>query len=102
MNDPYYPTVDIEFLIEQVKLSGKLTKDGILKIGSTTTFILEGMQPSHRRSISVRELEPGEICLEQASSLAIRFAFLGNFLDWLYKNKNWKEGGYIVPKTESI
>jgi hypothetical protein len=44
MPDTYYPSVDLEFIIDHVKASGKLAHGGIAKFGSTTTFIIDGPQ----------------------------------------------------------
>ena len=95
MSDNFYPSVDINFINDQVSNSGKLAKDGIVKIGSTTTYVIEGTQAIFKRTISARELETGSICLEQATAIALRFGFLGQLLEWLENNRNWKDGGYI-------
>lgn len=100
MPDPYYPTVDIDFIINHVNASGKLAKGGIVKFGSTTTLVIDGPQAIYKRSILIRELEPGQICLEQATAVALRFLFLGQILEWLVANRNWKEGAYIVSKNK--
>jgi hypothetical protein len=98
MPDSYYPSVDIEFIEKYIKASGKLTHGGIVKIGSTTTYVIAGPQAIYKRSILVRELELGQVCLEQATALALRFSFLGHLMEWLEVNRNWKEGAYIVSK----
>lgn len=100
MPDIYYPSVDLEFIVEHVKASRKLAKDGIVRFGSTTTFIVEGPQAIYKRSTLVRELEPGQVCFEQATGLALKFSFLGQLLEWLEANRNWKEGAYIVPHEQ--
>jgi hypothetical protein len=100
MPDSHYPTVDIEFITKHVKASGKLVVDGIVKFGTTTTFVINGPQAIYKRSIFIRELEPGQICLEQATAVALKFSFLGPLLKWLVLNRNWKEGAYIVPKKQ--
>lgn len=98
MPDSHYPSIDIGFIEEHIIASGKLSHDGIVKFGSTTTFVVEGQQAVYKRSILIRELEPGQVCLEQATALALRFSFLGLLIEWLVTNRNWKEGAYIVPK----
>lgn len=100
MPDSHYPSIDIKFIEEHVIASGKLVKDGVLKIGSTTTYIVEGTQAIYKRSILVRELIPGQVCFEQATGLAFRFSFMGALLEWLERNRDWKEGAYIVPKDK--
>lgn len=99
MPDSYYPSIDIEFIDEHVKESGKLVKDGIVKIGSTTTYVVEGPQAIYKRSTLVRELTPGQVCFEQATGLAFKFSFMGALLEWLELNRDWKEGAYIVSKS---
>lgn len=100
MPDTHYPTVDIDFIIEHVKASGKLAKGGVVKFGSTTTLVIDGSQAIYKRSILIREIETGQICLEQATAVALRFLFLGQLLEWLVTNRNWKEGAYIVSKNQ--
>lgn len=96
MPDIHYPTVDLNFIISHVTASGKLAESGIVKFGSTTTLVIDGNQAIYKRSILIRELEPGKISLEQATAVSIRFLFLGQLLEWLVINRNWKEGAYII------
>ncbi|QEC68569.1 hypothetical protein FRZ67_15100 [Panacibacter ginsenosidivorans] len=98
MPDTFYPSVDMDFIETHMKTMGKLAKDGIVKVGTTTTFIIEGTQAIYKRSILIRELEPGQVCFEQATGLAARFGFMGALLEWLETNQNWKEGAYIVAE----
>lgn len=95
MPDPFYPSVDIDFVIEHVTASGKLAEGGLFKVGSTTTFVVRGNQAIYKRSTLIRELKPGEVCLEQATALAAKFSFLGALLEWLEVHKDWKEGAYV-------
>lgn len=95
MPDSHYPHVDAEFIKDCVKESGKLANDGIVKIGSTITFVIAGNKPIYKRTTSARELVSGQICLEQAISLALKFGFMGKLLSWLETNRNWKDGAYI-------
>ena len=101
MPDLFYPSVDIDFIIDHVKASGKLADDGIVNFGSTTTLVVGGSQAIYKRSILIRELEPGQICLEQATAVALRFSFLGQLLEWLVTKRNWKEGAFIVPQNQN-
>lgn len=101
MPDSHYPSTDIEFIQEHIIASGKLVKDGIVKFGSTTTFVISGPQAVYKRSILVRELKPGQVSFEQTTGLAIRFSFIGALLKWLEINRNWKEGAYIIPKNKT-
>jgi len=95
MADTYYPTVSMVFILECVGNSGMLENDGIIKNGKATNFILKGPQAMFKRTCIAREVEAGEITFENATSLAIRLGFMGKLLDWLYENKNWKDGGYL-------
>jgi hypothetical protein len=97
MADPFYPSVDIDFIIEHANASGKLAPDGLIKVGSTTTFVQEGTSAIYRRSTLVRELQPGQVCLEQAIAVAFKFGFLKQIGEWLEENRDWKDGGYIDP-----
>lgn len=99
MSDSHYPSVDIAFIEAHVTASGKLVEDGIVKVGSTTTFVVSGPQAIYKRSTLIRELVPGQVCLEQATALALKFSFMGPLLDWLTTNRNWKEGAYILPQA---
>jgi hypothetical protein len=101
MPDNHYPSVDMDFIIEHVKASGKIVEGGVVKFGSTTTFVVTGQQAIYKRSTLIRELEPGKVCLEQATALALKFSFLGQLIEWLIANKNWKEGAYIVPQNQN-
>lgn len=94
MPDNFHPSVDISFLEGLIK--DKLAKGGIIKIGTTTTYIVDGPQAIFKRCISVRELENGQVCFEQAMAIAIRFSCLGSVMDWLKINRSWKEGAYIL------
>ncbi len=101
MPDSFYPTVDIGFIENHVNQSGKLANDGIIKVGSTTTFVQIGQSAIYRRSVMVREIEPGQICLEQAVAVALRFGFLTPLGKWLEDNKNWKDGAYVDATHQS-
>jgi hypothetical protein len=101
MPDLHYPTIEIDFIIAHVMVSGKLAEAGVVKFGSTTVLVIDGVQAIHKRSILIREIEPRQITLEQATAVAIRFLFLGQLLEWLVANRNWKEGAYIINEQES-
>ncbi len=94
MPDPHYPSVDFGFIENSLNATGKF--DGHFTVGATTTFILSGNKAIFKRSIYVRQLDPGQVCYEQASGLAARFNFLGSLLAWLEENRHWKDGAYIV------
>ncbi len=93
MPDPFYPSVDLSFIEEQLILTGKF--EGHTVVGQTVTFVMSGTKAIHKRSILIRQLSPGKVCYEQASGLAARFGFIGVLLAWLEQNHNWKEGAYV-------
>ena len=64
MPDSHYPSIDIEFIEEHIIASGKLVEGGVIKIGSTTTYVVDGPQAIYKRSTLVRELTPGQVCLK--------------------------------------
>lgn len=96
MPDIFYPSVDISFIEHYMLASGKLAANGIVKVGTTTIFVLEGQQAIYKRTIYVRELQPGQVCFEQATGLAARFGFMGALLNWFEDNRKWKDGAYII------
>lgn len=97
-----YPTIDISFIIEQMEATGKLTEGGHIKIGKSHAFIMAGHKPLHKRRFFAREFEDanyvdGQVNFIQATGLAIICGFMGGLLIWLEKERDWKEGGFIVP-----
>ena len=101
MADPFYPSIDLDFIIDRMKRSGKLEEHGIVKTGSTTTFVYKGSQATYKRRVRVRELNPGQVCFEQAAHIAFNFSFMGALLNRLEINRDWKEGGYILPNNNT-
>jgi hypothetical protein len=93
----YYPSVATDFIISQLLCSDKIILDSQRKVGNTIVFLCRGSQAMHRRTIILRDFN-GEINFDQASALAARFRFLGNFIEWLKVNKNWKEGSYLADQ----
>jgi hypothetical protein len=98
MPDPFYPSVDFNYIEQQLKNTGKF--EGYFSIGQTKTFVIKGNQAIHKRTIRIRELIAGQVCYEQTTGLAARFGFMGALLEWLEKNRDWKEGAYAVPKSQ--
>lgn len=96
MADAFYPTIDSQFLEHEIIESGKIIPDSKVIVGKTTYFVLEGNKPLFKRNILLREISPGQINYEQATALAIKLSFIGKLMDWLEKNRDWKEGAYIV------
>ncbi|MEP6949370.1 MAG: hypothetical protein ABI863_08855 [Ginsengibacter sp.] len=66
-----------------------------IKIGDTTAFVQPGKKALHKRFFICRELQPNKISFESATSLAIRFGFMKELLEWLEANKDWKDGAYV-------
>lgn len=97
MKQPHYPLVDSAFIIRKILESGKVDANTEIKVGDTTTYILAGNKPMHKRTITIREFN-GEINFNQATSFALIFGFMGDLLEWYKTNKNWNEGGYFVKK----
>lgn len=97
MPDTFYPSVDLDFIHACLINSGKLEPNGTKKIGSTTAYVFTGPQAIFKRTVFIRELEPTQVCFEQATGLAIKFGFWGPLIDWFKDNRNWKDGGYIIP-----
>lgn len=95
MPDSYYPSVDFSFIEQHLQNTKKFT--GYITVGQTKVFVLTGSQAIHKRTIRIRELNPGQVCYEQATGLAARFGFMGALLEWYELNRNWKEGAYIEP-----
>lgn len=94
MPDSFYPSIDLPFIEGLILASGKVIPQSKIKVGDTTAFVCNGQQAMHKRLILIRELEPGQITFEMATSLAIRIGFMRQLLLWLEQNKNWKDGGY--------
>lgn len=90
-----YPTVDIEFLDQQVKNCGKYIRTGKLKIRKRKIYLLAGRRPIHKRIIAIRMLEPGKVNFEQAVALAVKCNFLTALLEWFEIKRKWKGGFYI-------
>lgn len=100
MADKYYPSVDIEFLEKHIIAGNLLAEDGIHWSCVSTCYIKKGNQAIHKRKVNIRHLEAGQVSLEQATALALRFSFIGILMDWLEVNRSWKEGAYIVAPEE--
>ncbi|PUZ22482.1 hypothetical protein GA0116948_10979 [Chitinophaga costaii] len=94
MFDSNNPTASTDFIVECIENSGKLAKGGIIKIGNTITFVIDGPQAIFKRSCSLRELSKGEVKFEQATALAIRFGFMEKLLRWFDVHMKWKDGAY--------
>jgi hypothetical protein len=96
MSDPFYPTVDIDFLLPFLKRSEIVDQSSIVQVGNTTSFALTGRQALHKRLFVIRELKAGQIGVEQATAIAYRLGFLGELSQWLEDRRNRKDGGYKI------
>lgn len=104
MPENYHPSVDVDFIISNLLRCNKVIPGSRSDIGQhMTTFVLEGNKPMHKRHVIITHSN-GEVNFNQASSLAIKFHFMGNLLRWLEEFRNWKEGEYVDVKEmpESI
>ena len=94
--EDFHPSVDYNFLIEQVENSGKVA--GIERFGTSTAIAMKGPQALHKRLMVIREFNVGEVHFEQAVAVAIRYDFMNVLLKWFRENKDWKDGGYFDPQ----
>lgn len=97
MSEFRYPTVDIEFIEEQIIATGRLEKNGIEKFLNYHQYTIAGNQVLYKRRVTARFDEHGQVKMEPAIGMALRFRFLMAITDWLEKNRNWKDGGYFNP-----
>ena len=76
--------------------SNKIISSSIKKVGDFTySFIRNGEQPLFKRQGIITCNSSDEVNFDQATSLAIRYGFMGELLKWFEKHKSWKEGAYI-------
>lgn len=90
-----YPTVDRQFIVDKIINSGSVIVESELSIGSTTTFVLTGDKPLHKRFVTVRAID-GQINFMQATAHAIMFGFMRDLLDWYRDNRGWNEGAFVA------
>lgn len=93
MKDTHYPSVDIQFLNEQLSKLSNLLK--IIEVGDSTLYVLNGSKPIMKRSFNIRNVKSGTYDFEKATSIAIRAKFMGELLKWLEVNRKWKDGAYF-------
>ena len=96
MNDNHYPTVDADFILDQIRSSPKINKESEMQVGSTYAFILKGDKPIYKSQVFVR-LKDNQVTYMEATALAIRLGFMTELLDWLELHRNWKDGAYFIP-----
>ena len=94
-NDDHYPTVDVGFMHELIASSNKI--EGIIKVGTTTAYIIKGIRPISKRTILLRETD-GQVGFMHATGYAIVLGVMGELLHWFEEHKDWKDGAYILKK----
>lgn len=100
--DNHYPTVDLDFLAEQVRKSTAVIPDSEYRVGNTVSFTLEGTKPISKRLVLLRDIGDGQVALESATWIALKLQFLGILMEWLHEKRGWKEGGYtLTPLSQS-
>ena len=95
MSDLFYPTIDLDFLESIIQKIAPEVVSNKIKIGDTTFLVQPGKKAFHKRIFLCRELQTNKISFELATSLAIRFGFMKQLLEWLEANKDWKDGAYV-------
>jgi hypothetical protein len=96
MLDEHYPTVDLEFIKELILSSDKI--EGTLQVGTTTAYIVKGIKPISKRTILLRETD-GQVGFMHATGYAITLGLMPKLLKWFEKNRDWKNGAYIIKKA---
>jgi hypothetical protein len=94
MLDDHYPSVDISFIIEQIQLCTKVEK--VIPIRNTTAYIVAGNRPIHLRTTLIRDTGNGQVGYYFATGTALNLNFMPQLLDWLEKNRKWKDGAYFA------
>jgi hypothetical protein len=93
MNQEEYPSVNIDFLHQLLIKCPKL--QGTIEVGSTIAYILKGTSYIGKRTILLRKNKNNHVDFNFAISVGYKTNQLGEILEWLKENKNWKDGGYI-------
>lgn len=95
MPDPHYPTIDSSFIEEMLCNSGKIIPESRVQVGDTITYVTtQTKKPIYQRLVVISMVVPGEASFIQCTGLALNYKFLGQLLQWLEANRNWKDGGY--------
>lgn len=96
MIDPHYPTIDIDFIVGFVSKSDKIIENSLIEVGNTKCYILKGDKSLHKRRVLIRQFNSNQVSLEYSVTLAVKFNFLGELMNWLENNRKWKDGAYII------
>ena len=94
MDSTNYPTVDLDFIVSEIKKAPKV--EFAFQVGGTSIYVLKGAKPLFERSWIIKEIGSGIVSYQYATACAYRLKFLPALIDWLVKNRKWKEGAYIV------
>lgn len=97
--EEYLPTIPVSEFIVLLQNSTRI--QGIIDVGDTKAFVLNGSKPIGRRIINIRTDLP-ELGYELAMGYAIIAGIISPCMEWFYIHKNFKEGGYIVPQDKKI
>ena len=92
-SEEHLPTVDYDFMFNLISSCNKVI-DNIV-VGSTTAFVLQGLSPSHKRTIYLRKTDDGQIPFMKATAICIRLSEMGELLKWYEENRSWKDGAYF-------
>lgn len=100
MSDLHYPTIDIDFLISLVNKSSVV--QDTYHAGSITVVVLKGTSAIAKRTKYLRKT-PALKTVDYifGTEFCRRIGKLSDLLEWLVENRNWKDGGYIVPKAKT-
>ena len=89
----YHPSASYDFIIDKIINSGKVIKNSLDIVGSSTMIIEKGTSAIFKRTVTIRTID-NEVPFNLATGLAIRFGFMGDLLKWFEEKKGWKEGDY--------
>lgn len=100
MNEPdHLPNVDLDFIVNRLSQCDKVIPGSQYRVGgNVVTFVLKGNKPMYKRNIVIQHSN-GVVNFNQATSLAIKYQFMGALLEWLRDNRAWKEGAYVVQES---
>ncbi len=91
-----YPTVNKTFLLDKIRNSPKIDPSTEKQIGNSYSFLMVGNRPIYKRQVTIRLIDD-EFTFIQATSKAILLGFMSDLLKYFENEKNYKDGGYIVP-----
>lgn len=95
--EEHLPTIPVSDFIKLLDSSSKII--GVIDIGDTKAFILKGTKFIGKRTIIIRTDLP-ELGYEHSMGLAILAGIIGPCMEWFQLNRDFKDGGYIVPQEK--